>query len=397
MALLNQNDFYYILSYNNSNPPTSPILKHNGWPATGVRNWEDKDYWYIEFVNGDAFRWFPLDTLIPSEILDKIKLGTVTLCISNAHEAYHYVIEDIYKDVIIKYSINPRHVLYLTNSIDIGQEIEIVSKKYNLEKLQSECILLFEYVANHEIKHRSTEYCTTFNLQKNYKKRYLTLNGLYRPHRSLLILLLKCYELLGQGYVSYNASGNVKPSPEDCYQYLKNKSKQHKEVLQLLEKNKSKLVLLDKMFIDTKQNQEWHAADYVSLNKKFYEDTYFSVVTETLCFPDYSQAGYTLGRAISEKTFKPILNKHPFLILGVSGVLNFLHELGYRTFDPVINEKYDTYSDPVERVYHLVLEIQRLVNLNQNELVNFYEFCKKTTDYNFTVLKYKNKFNYTIT
>ena len=44
---------------------------------------------------------------------------------------------------------------------------------------------------------------------------------------------------------------------------------------------------------------------------------------------------------ISEKSFKPLAHKHPFLIYGSLGTLQYLRDLGFETFDHVIDESYD--------------------------------------------------------
>ncbi len=44
---------------------------------------------------------------------------------------------------------------------------------------------------------------------------------------------------------------------------------------------------------------------------------------------------------ISEKTFKPIAFKHPFVVCGDYGTLRHLHSLGFETFDNLYDEGYD--------------------------------------------------------
>ena len=45
---------------------------------------------------------------------------------------------------------------------------------------------------------------------------------------------------------------------------------------------------------------------------------------------------------VSEKTYKTMSLKHPFLLLGNPGTLAHLRELGYRTFSPHLDESYDS-------------------------------------------------------
>jgi hypothetical protein len=168
--------------------------------------------------------------------------------------------------------------------------------------------------------------------------------------------------------------------------------------INLLLSNESLIKTLDKLHIDTESSPtHWHGAVYHSLNKQYYEDTYFSLVTETLCSPEFSAGGNSIGRAISEKTFKPILNNHPFMIAGIPGVLRLLKELGYKTFSPFIDESYDDESNAAKRCYMIAKEAERLCNLKDDKLQEFLNNCKPITDYNLNLLKSKKVFAHQMT
>ena len=53
---------------------------------------------------------------------------------------------------------------------------------------------------------------------------------------------------------------------------------------------------------------------------------------------------------MTEKTFKPILNLQPFIIIGCPESLSLLKFLGYRTFGHIINENYDIIKDTDSRM-----------------------------------------------
>jgi hypothetical protein len=67
-------------------------------------------------------------------------------------------------------------------------------------------------------------------------------------------------------------------------------------------------------------------------NPRWYSQTCFSMVLET-------SVGDQLF--ISEKSFKPLAHRHPFLIYGTPGTLAHLRSLGFLTFDHIIDETYD--------------------------------------------------------
>jgi hypothetical protein len=83
-----------------------------------------------------------------------------------------------------------------------------------------------------------------------------------------------------------------------------------------------------------KQNQ------HSDVNLDLFTNSYCNIVLETLYDVDQS-----LGAFLTEKTFKPIKYGQPFVIIGCAGSLEALRALGYRTFDHVIDNSYDSIHD----------------------------------------------------
>jgi len=92
------------------------------------------------------------------------------------------------------------------------------------------------------------------------------------------------------------------------------------------------------------------------INHDFYQNAYFNFVVETLFDNDVC--------VLSEKTFKPILNLQPFIIIGNPGSLALLKSLGYKTFEDVIKETYDKEIDHRERMSMLLKMSFDLCNLS---------------------------------
>jgi hypothetical protein len=74
---------------------------------------------------------------------------------------------------------------------------------------------------------------------------------------------------------------------------------------------------------------------------------------------DADQSG---GAFLTEKTFKPIKHGQPFVIVGAPGSLQALRDLGYRTFDHAVDNRYDLETDNTQRwnlILHAVKQIQQ--------------------------------------
>jgi hypothetical protein len=109
----------------------------------------------------------------------------------------------------------------------------------------------------------------------------------------------------------------------------------------------------------------------VYLNAKPYSDTYFSLVTETVHACPYSFR--------TEKIWKPIAMGHPWIAVANRGYYKDMHNLGFKTFKHVINERFDfieNNNDRLERVSDVVKD------LCQQDLASFLKECYNVCKYN---------------
>ena len=98
------------------------------------------------------------------------------------------------------------------------------------------------------------------------------------------------------------------------------------------------------------------SADY---NNQDYATTGIEVVLETL----FDDSRYHL----TEKTLRPIACGRPFMLAATPGSLNYLRQYGFKTFDGLIDETYDTILDPRQRLKTIVQEIKRISCLDKDQ------------------------------
>ena len=98
-----------------------------------------------------------------------------------------------------------------------------------------------------------------------------------------------------------------------------------------------------------------------SVAHDLWQNTSFGVTldTATPSFDWREQMSFT-----TEKTMKPIANLRPFVLIGAAGGLAILRSLGFKTFEPLINESYDTIPAEETRVRAAVDEVERLAALS---------------------------------
>lgn len=109
-------------------------------------------------------------------------------------------------------------------------------------------------------------------------------------------------------------------------------------------------------------------------NIDLYNQTFCHLVTET--YKGQHPAFFT------EKIFKPIAAKQPFMLFGAKQSLQFLRDIGFKTFSPFIDETYDTLDQP-DRFNAILAEVDRISNLTLSELTELKGKMQSTVDFNY--------------
>jgi hypothetical protein len=103
---------------------------------------------------------------------------------------------------------------------------------------------------------------------------------------------------------------------------------------------------------------------------RYYNESWFSIITETR-----DHQGF-----FTEKTAKVLLGKRLFIFFGIQGALNDLKTLGFKTFDNIIDESYDTISNDNAR-WEMAFEQVNFLLSHQN-LQEIYKIVLPTLEYN---------------
>lgn len=339
---------------------------------------DNKTYWMESVIH--AFEVYNIIERIPNSVLEFIKNGPIHLLITNQWECFATVPEVIYKELVLKQGIPEHKIIFLSGARDIQQIVyDIVSKinqetntnftgftakffgwfQYNISKNYKQSNKMFEFKRNLAIHGRL-----------DYKKHFLLLNRRWRIHRPTLVGLLHSKDLLDYGYTSLGLN-DQDLHWDNAFEECLKANKDCKQIIDLLLSNKEKItslpeLVLDNVDFDKKTPNLVKSLDY------YYETSFCSIVTETY-FYDWSTV------FMSEKTFRPIAYKQPFIMVSVPYTLDFLHELGYKTFHPLIDESYDTEKNDGQRMLMIVKEIEKICKLTQKELkelsLEFKDIC----------------------
>tara|TARA_Y100000593_G_scaffold39324_1_gene76004 strand:+ start:1147 stop:2250 length:1104 start_codon:yes stop_codon:yes gene_type:complete len=204
--------------------------------------------------------------------------------------------------------------------------------------------------------------------KRNLELRYFLLSARRDTfYRQLCNYFLHKANLFDKGYIAHNRifEGSVDPL------YLEI----HKNNLPGYDINNR--YALRKHFLDDEPRGLWNkgfAATDFGFYKSYLDYFQFEVVPETVL--------YSSSLFLSEKVFKPILFKKPFLVLSSIHTLSYLRKLGFKTFDPVIDESYDFETDNVIRTLKVLQEVKKLCSMSHIMLRKKLDQLDEILEYN---------------
>ena len=226
-----------------------------------------------------------------------------------------------------------------------------------------------------------TQFCMNAKLTHKFgiteHKKFLMLNARPRPHRVLLTYLLYENGAINNGHYSLPAENNTIEN-YDVIETLSIEEKYGIDIdFKLAETMRQELPYM----LDDVNYQ-----DSLALNDSPFADVYeyvdFVVVTETLTDTGDGQV------FITEKILKAVANKKPFIVLGDQHTLAYMKTLGYKTFDFLIDESYDSIPY-VDRAKLIASEIKRLCEVD----FDIYSTqLKEVTEHNYNVLLSKDTY-----
>jgi hypothetical protein len=104
---------------------------------------------------------------------------------------------------------------------------------------------------------------------------------------------------------------------------------------------------------------------------RIYEKIAIEIVCETSTEPNCGD--------VSEKVYRPLYYKRPFLLIGSPGQMAMLHDLGFKTFNGILDESYDQLTGfaRVKRVFNLLDQL-----ISENRLGTLLDECNEILEHN---------------
>lgn len=316
---------------------------------------------------------------IDKKLLGMIRKRQAFLLLDQSHEGYHTDwLFDWFHDAAKKYEIDADRIIYVTGNLAVETQYEEWCKQNNPSHKM--CVVpniqFEEFIYDSARKQESI--LPTVSDHFSYKSEKLNDIKIYncfqkrpRPHRIWMFYYLHKYGLLDDGINSMNffVPGN------SLYEGKHITQEEYQPFLNLLP-------MYPRNNLSSALKKDFEGPLGGSFERDLYHqetrDTWVSIVSE---------ASYAENTCfISEKTFKPIAARHPFIMCGNKHSLRYLKNLGYKTFDGFIDETYDS-LDTWDRYDAIIKEVIKIKSMSLTQRLDWFMSMKDILDYNFQVLK----------
>jgi len=307
--------------------------------------------------------------MIVSEIIEAYKNGARKFFFSKLGEpVMPFIIGKIHRIAnLVSHIIDSENLFYLCASPN-AQEIYdriYLSKIAKDTNWKNKISILSAHAFQFHTQRQYHVYKDLVNYKiKEKSKDFLCFNKVARAHRVRLLEKVLASDYLKRSYYSFEGSNgwvNNIDSLSDEYQFIK----QNKDIFPIrLNITKERINPVDITLADI----------------TYFDDSYFSIVTETLFNIPNNNIEDCLF--LSEKTFKCLAMKHPFILLCRPHTMAELRKMGYKTFAPMIDESYDSIENDNDRFDAIWTEITRLMQKTSKEWIDWQNQIKEIVEYN---------------
>jgi hypothetical protein len=265
--------------------------------------------------------------------------------------------------LLIKYNCHKNRNLYrnLRRYTIFDQSVLLHSEKrsHNVEKYQRIGFIPVYYWSHAVISLDWFRFAQNVNQKKKNKKIFLIYNRSWsgtREYRIKFSELLHVNDLLSRCQTSFNCI-----DPQDNIHYS---DYSFKNTIWQPETDFSKHFCSSSAASNS-------SADFELLD---YESTDIEVVLETLF--DDSRLHFT------EKILRPIALAQPFLLVGSHGGLDYLKSYGFKTFESIWDESYDSITDPYKRLESIIKIMKTISHWDPDTRRKNLQAAQGIADYN---------------
>lgn len=363
------------------------------YPSVSIRVDDDRPFiipftlfWRIEFTHYFCGRTGLLEFAhTPQHLINLVKHRNGYILIDHGVEAFmsdhqlssmHGYFKGIHQMPLHK-------IIYLTGAVNSKQLYSDYCMRHNIPDTVNDRLTIMPYASGGyifkpHIQNRSDE--PTYNTDTVPEKLFLSWNRRFRDHRIELALHLEQLNLVEKSYISFSKT-HVENHNDSFLSrangvLASNKYANEAINVEVVNRFDNRLPLV----LDNEHDIVQMCGDHDHRSRPYYQNSLVSLVTETT-FADSAVA-------LTEKSFKPFKEKHPFILVAGAGALNYLRTLGFKTFSEFWPESYDSPGlSPDERMKRIRSVLKIISSWDHDQILTFKQKVKPILEHNFNQLK----------
>jgi hypothetical protein len=277
---------------------------------------------------------------------------------SNFTRTHHWIAEHL-NGGNVPYAQPPNLRVYMDNIYDKCILLHSEQRSTNVQQYQDSHFIPVYYWAHAVIAQDWFRFAKHVDITPNkLQKQFLIYNRAWCGTREYR---LKFVELLQQNQLINNCQTSFNPvDPEQGVHYTAHDFK-----------NAEFAPVNIQDTLPTTAASNCASADFTTED---YANTKFEVVLETLFDDDRIQ--------LTEKILRPIACGHPFILVSTPGSLAYLRDYGFKTFDSIVDESYDTEPNPINRLNSIISAMKNISDWTPEQQLLNQSKIKEITTYN---------------
>lgn len=291
---------------------------------------------------------------------------------------------DYDKNIIIdQLNFNAKNISYITQMIS---DIPLVKSILGNETLVTYFDKWLEELHRYQIK--GSMIVKKHHLEKDKtieQKKFSLFIRRYQENRLEVMMELISKNLLTDFHYTFAARGGNMPDTdigESISRYINNVPERYIHAhSKILEWAKGIPYEVEKIAANTGEGYETLFTQELG---KFYNSSSINLVLET-DFYNIHPTGTHLS-LITEKTYKAMFYKKPFILCSQPNTLQVLKDCGYKTFGHVIDESYDLIDSVPERLDKISNELLRIRNLDDKSFCYLIDACQENIEHNYNFM-----------
>jgi hypothetical protein len=318
---------------------------------------------------------------IPPHVLQQIRIGNGYILINHSMEAF---MQPVHLEVLHSYFRSTRQcplhkIIYVTGCVNAEEIYEEYCTARNIPDTPHARLSIVpfhtaftSFVVNTKEAGAEPDYDT----ETIPPKLFLMWNRRLRDHRIELAVNLERHNLVDRSLISFSNEHQDFPGRSAIAQFNYDRLL---HIFNIDREYTDRFIARLPLILDGEENVMQMCQDYGNVTRSYYQQSLVSIVTETNF--------YEREVSLTEKSFKPAKEKHPFITAGAKGVLKGMHRLGFRTFNEFWDESYDDIVDDGERMNKIMEIIGQIGTWTPDQILDFRRRVKPILEHNYNVIR----------